>query len=212
MWGEQEGSPFIDDKADIEAAFAAAELSIDTDWIRWRASLLWASGDEDPFDDTENGFDAVFENPQFAGADTSYWIRQSVPLVGGGKVALSTRNGVLNSLRASKEHGQSNFTNPGIRLLGLGADLDLMPELRLSFNLNQLWFDRTEVLEVARLQPDIDRSIGRDLSVAAIYRPLMSQNIVLRLSYAVLQPDDGFETLFGDDTQRSVLLNAIFTY
>jgi len=133
-------------------------------------------------------------------------------LVGGGKVALSTRNGVLNSLRSSKEHGQSNFTNPGIRLLGLGADLDLMPELRLSFNLNQLWFDRTEVLEVARLQPDIDRSIGRDLSVAAIYRPLMSQNIVLRLSYAVLQPDDGFETLFGDDTQRSVLLNAIFTY
>jgi hypothetical protein len=212
LWGEQEGSPFIDDKADIEAGFAAAELSIDTDWIRWRASLLWASGDEDPFDDTENGFDAVFENPQFAGADTSYWIRQSVPLVGGGKVALSTRNGVLNSLRASKEHGQSNFTNPGIRLLGLGADLDLMPELRLSFNFNQLWFDRTEVLEVARLQADIDSSIGRDLSVAAIYRPLMSQNIVLRLSYAVLQPDDGFETLFGDDTQRSVLLNAIFTY
>ncbi len=30
----------------------------------------------------------VLENPQFAGADTSYWIRQAVPLVGGGKVAL----------------------------------------------------------------------------------------------------------------------------
>ncbi len=212
LMGEQEGSPFTDEDADIEAAFAAAELSIDTDWIRWRASLLWGSGDDDPFDDSENGFDAVFENPQFAGADTSYWIRQSVPLVGGGKVALSTRNGVLNSLRASKEHGQSNFTNPGIRLLGVGADLDLMPELRVSFNVNQLWFDRTEVLEVARLQPDIDRSIGRDLSVAAIYRPLMSQNIVFRLSYASLQPDDGFEALFGDDKQRSVLLNAIFTY
>lgn len=212
LWGKQDGSPFTDDHADIEAGFAAAELSIDTDWIRWRASLLWGSGDRDPFDDTENGFDAVFENPQFAGADTSYWIRQSVPLVGGGKVALSTRNGVLNSLRASKEHGQSNFTNPGIRLIGLGADLDLMPELRVSFNLNQLWFDRTEVLEVARLQPDIDRSIGRDFSVSAIYRPLMSQNVVLRLSYASLKPDEGFEALFGDDNQRSVLLNAIFTY
>src|SRR6185295_9419141 len=100
------------------------------------------------FDDRDNGFDAVFENPQFAGADTSYWIRQAVPLIGGGRVALSGRNGVLNSLRSSKEEGQSNFTNPGIRLIGIGADLDILPELRVSANWNYLLFDTTEVLEV----------------------------------------------------------------
>ncbi len=127
---------FVNDEVDINAGFAALELSMDFDWIRPRISLLYGSGDDDPYDDEANGFDAIFENPQFAGADTSYWIRQAVPLIGGGRVALATRNGVLNSLRSSKEQGQSNFTNPGIMLAGLGVDMDVTPKLRLSFNAN----------------------------------------------------------------------------
>lgn len=210
--GRQDSAPFTGRNSDISAFFAALELSIDQSWIRWRASLLYGSGDDDPFDDRETGFDAVVENPLFAGADTSYWIRQAVPLIGGGKVALSSRNGVLNSLRASREHGQSNFTNPGVVLAGVGADFDLLPELRLSLNANQLWFETTEVLEVARQQADIDKDIGQDLSLALIYRPLMSQNIVMRLSYAELLPGEGYKNLFGDERQRSVLLNVILTY
>jgi hypothetical protein len=210
--GSQDNAPFTGDDSDIRALFAAAELSFDQDWRRWRASLLYGSGDDDPFDDEENGFDAIVENPLFAGADTSYWIRQAVPLIGGGRVALSSRNGLLNSLRSSKEHGQSNFTNPGILLLGLGADFDLLPELRVSVNANQLRFDHTAVLEATRQQAGIDEDIGRDLSVSLIYRPLMSQNIVLRASYAVLQPGDGYQSLFGEGNQKSVLLNAVLTY
>ena len=83
------------------------------------------SGDKDPFDNRSTGFDAILENPQFAGADTSFFIRQAVPLVGGGGVALSGRNGLLASLRSSKDMGQSNFVNPGLLLLGIGADADL---------------------------------------------------------------------------------------
>jgi hypothetical protein len=49
-----------------------------------------------------------------------------VPLVGGGRVALSGRNGVLPALRSSKEQGQSNFTNPGMWLAGVGADFDVI--------------------------------------------------------------------------------------
>ena len=77
---------------------------------------------------SERGFDAIFENPIFAGADTSYWIRQTIPFAGGGRaVSLNGRNGILNSLRSSKEQGQSNFDNPGTMLLGAGADFDLTP-------------------------------------------------------------------------------------
>ena len=50
-----------------------------------------------PYDNTETGFDAIFENPIFAGADTSYWIRQSIPFAGGGRaIAINGRNGMLN--------------------------------------------------------------------------------------------------------------------
>lgn len=211
--GREKNGAFSSEPSDIRAAFAAAELSMDFSWIRPRLSLLYASGDSDPFDNRSEGFDAIFENPLFAGADTSYWIRQSVPLVGGGRVALSGRNGLLNSLRSSKEQGQSNFVNPGLHLVGAGVDLDLTPELRLSFNANGLWFDATEVLEVARQQPDIPRRIGTDVSAAVIWRPFMTQNVVLRLSYAALLPGSGYRALNPDQGRpHSLLANLILSY
>jgi hypothetical protein len=210
--GEENDSVFTSNSSDIEAYFLAAEPSIDFDWVRLRASFLYGSGDSDPFDGKSEGFDAIFENPQFAGADTSYWIRQGVPVIGGGRVALSQRNGVLNSLRSSKEHGQSNFTNPGVVLAGVGADMDILPELRLSLNANYLAFADTRVLEVARAQANIDRHIGYDLSASLIYRPFMTQNIVVRLSWAHLLSGDGYQQLFGEEEPVSVLLNAVLTF
>ena len=103
-----------------------------------RGQFLYASGDRDPFDNRAGGFDSIFENPQFAGADTSYWIRQPVPLIGGGGVALSGRNGILNSLRSSKEQGQFNFFNLGTVIYGVGADMDVLPQLRVFANINHI--------------------------------------------------------------------------
>ena len=210
--GEEKNAVFSGRKSDIEAYFFAIEPSMDFDWIRARVSFLYGSGDDDPFDGKSKGFDAIFENPQFAGADTSYYIRQGLPLIGGGRVALSQRNGVLNSLRSSKEHGQSNFTNPGVFLLGGGFDLDLLPELRLSFNANYLAFAETEVLEVARQQANVDSEIGIDLSAAVIWRPFMSQNVVVRVSYAQLLAGQGYKDLFGDEDPYSLLCNVILTF
>ena len=210
--GEEDKGVFSGESSDIQAFFFAAEPSIDFDWLRLRGSILYGSGDSDPYDDKSEGFDAIFENPQFAGADTSYWIRQAVPLIGGGRVALSQRNGVLNSMRSSKEHGQANFTNPGIFLAGAGVDMDLLPELRLSLNANYLAFADTAVLETARQQAPIDRDIGIDLSVSLIWRPFMSQNIVARLSYAQLVTGDGFENLYGESDPYSLLGNVVLTF
>ncbi len=211
-FGDESEGLFNGRPSDIRAYFAAAEASVDFDWVRLRVSGLIASGDDDPFDDRSEGFDAIFENPIFAGADTSFWVRQAVPFIGGGGVALSARNGVLASLRASKEHGQSNFTNPGLRLVGIGAEFDISPEIRFSANLNHLAFDNTSVLEVARNQGKIDSDIGWDLSGALIYRPFFSQNVVFRLSAAALFPSEGFKDLFGKDRSLSVLGNLVLTF
>lgn len=210
--GDSEGTNFRRQKTDIAAFFAAAEVSRDFDWLRVRLSALYASGDDDPYDDKDTGFDAILENPQFAGADSSYWIRQAVPLIGGGGVALSGRNGLLPSLRSSKDEGQSNFANPGLLLLGIGADADVLPELRISANWNVLRFADTTVLEVARNQGDIDAAIGNDVSVSAIYRPLLNQNIVLRASYAKLFTAKGYDSLLKDENPSYLLLNAVFAY
>jgi hypothetical protein len=215
--GHDSNNFFTSRPAAIRAWFAAAELSYDRDWMRFRLSGLYASGDGEPFDDTETGFDAVFENPVFAGADTSYWIRQSIPFAGGGRaIAVNGRNGVLNSLRSSKEQGQSNFNNPGTMLLGLGADFDLTPELRLSGNVNHLWFQNTATLQALRNEGSIPREIGWDLSAAAVWRPKATQNIVFRLSAAALIPGAGFRDLFdnvnGHRNYYSLLANVVLSY
>ena len=212
--GRQSHGVFVEQSTDIRAGFLAAEASMDFDWIRARLSGAYASGDKKAYDDRSTGFDSIFENPIFAGADTSYFISQGFPLIGGGGVALVQPNGMLPDLRTSKELGQSNFDNPGLRLLGVGADFDFTPRSRLSGNLNQLWFDNTATLEAARQQSNIGRSIGTDASVAWIYRPFFTQNIVLRLSGAVLRPGSGFKGLYGTDhsTYYSVLANVILTY
>ena len=213
-YGRQDSSRIAGADETISAFFMAAEASMDFDWLRPRLSLLWASGDDEPFDDRATGFDAIFENPQFAGADTSFVIRQNVPFIGGGGVALMGRNGILPSLRASKEQGQSNFINPGLMMLGVGADADLYPELRLSLNWNYLRFDSTAVLEALRQQGDIDKTLGQDVSVSLTWRPFMTQNIVVRLSAAGLLPGQGFDDLYGREAAMpySVLANIILTY
>ncbi len=215
--GEDRISFFTDQPADINAQFGAIELSYDQDWMRFRLSGLYASGDGDPYDDKETGFDAIFENPIFAGADTSYWIRQTIPFAGGGRaIAVNGRNGILNSLRSSKEQGQSNFNNPGTILVGVGADFDLTPEFRISTNANHLWFEDTATLEALRVEGSIPKDIGYDVGAAAIWRPKATQNIVFRLSGAALIAGDGFRDLFDNlgngRTYYSVLANAILTY
>ncbi len=205
----------------IDGFFFAAEPSIDFDWVRVRGSALYQSGDANPQSGRATGFDAIFENPQFAGADSSYWIRQGIPLIGGGGVALSQPNGVLADLRSSKDEGQSNFINPGLELLGAGVDFDVLPELRISGNANYLRFVTTAPLVLLRHQSNIPNSIGWDLSVAATYRPLNSQNIVLRVSGATLVPGAGLNALYqtgnvdpfsGGHFLYSALFNIILTY
>jgi hypothetical protein len=215
--GQDRNSIFTNAPADISGYFFAAEPSMDFDWIRVRLSGLYASGDNNPYDNHEGGFDAIFENPQFAGADTSYWIRQSIPFAGGGRdIFLNGRNGVLNDLRSSKEEGQSNFNNSGTILLGAGADFDVLPELRVSSSLNHLWFADTTIVQALRQQGNISQDLGWDASMALTWRPFLTQNIVLRASGAVLSPGAGFNDLFTTNTHDSqyysVLLNAVATF
>jgi hypothetical protein len=216
-FGEDRNNSFTGRKAKIRSYFFAVEPSIDLNWTRIRLQGLYASADRDPYDNRESGFDSIFENPQFAGSDTSYWIRQTIPFAGGGRViGINGRNGVLNSLRSSKEEGQSNFNNPGTVLLGGGADFDVTPELRVTTNLNHLAFADTSVLKALRQEGSIPKALGWDASVSTIWRPMMTQNIVFRASAAAFDPGSGFKDLFANTERNkryySILLNAILTF
>ena len=215
VFGRVSRDPLARKPVNVAAGFGAMELSRDFDWVRGRFTVVGATGDANPFDGKATGFDAIFENPQIGGADTGFWIRQAVPLVGGGGIAITGRNGILPSLRSSKDQGQSNFVNPGLLFIGAGADADLKPELRAIANVAAVSFANTSVLSVQRNQGPIDRFAGFDTSLAVQYRPQMIQNVVLNVSGAVFWPGKSFRQLYDEGRrgpQYSILANLLLTY
>jgi hypothetical protein len=182
----------------INAQMAAAELSIDFDWLRYRAAAFYTSGDAKPTDGTARGFDAILDNPNFAGGPFSFWNSQGIRLTQTG-VALVEPRSLLPSLRSSKIQGQANFVNPGLTLYNAGIDIDVTPKLRAFINYNYLRFNRTEPLELALFQNRIRHDIGHDLGIGFIYRPLLNENIVLIGGASGLRPGVGFTDIYSSN-------------
>jgi hypothetical protein len=120
--GHDSKNPIAGRAVTIDAFMAALELSFDRDWIRPKISYFYSSGDADPTDDEARGFDAIFDNPQFAGGGFSFWNRQAIRQALPG-VALVNRGSLIPDLRSSKEQGQPNFVNPGLHLFNAGVEL-----------------------------------------------------------------------------------------
>jgi hypothetical protein len=209
--GLEEASEFGESHTRVEANFAAVELSRDFDWIRLRASGLYASGDSDPFDKSAHGFDGISQSALFAGADSSFFIHQQLPLVLD-QLNLKVRDSLFPDLRSTAAPGESNYENPGLRLVGLGTDFDFSPAARLSFDANHLWFDQTATLNAILGQRLAGRNIGTDLSFDLFYRPLDSQNVILRLTAARLLAVRDTQPLTGGDAPFSAFFNLILTY
>ena len=62
------------------ARMAALELSIDKDWMRYKVSGFYQSGDGDPGDGKGRGFDSIFDNVNFAGGPFSFFVHQGIRL------------------------------------------------------------------------------------------------------------------------------------
>jgi hypothetical protein len=191
--GRDELNPLAGLPQDIHAFMGALELSYDRDWARFRCSYFYASGDSDPNDTQANGFDAIFDNPNFAGGEFSYWNRQQIKLFG---VNLVQRQSLIPNLRSSKFQGQTNFVNPGIQLVNFGFDADLTTKFKWINNANYLWFNQTESLEVYTFQEKVRNEIGLDLSSGVEYRPLLNNNILIVGGISGLLVGNGFRDLY----------------
>jgi hypothetical protein len=206
-FGRDSFNPIANQGQDISAGMAALELSYDRDWMRFRVSSFYATGDDNPRNGHATGFDSIMDNPNFAGGEFSYWQRQAIRLLG---VNLVNRESLVPDLRSSKIEGQSNFVNPGLMLLNAGVDFDLTPKLRLINNVNFLWFDNVETLRVFTFQEHIDSYIGIDLSSGIEYRPLLSNNVIVTAGVSSLVPGQGFRDLYNNTENRVNVLFAAF--
>jgi hypothetical protein len=193
VFGDDEHNPLAGRAQSIRGAMAAAETSIDRDWLRLKGSLFFATGDGDPSDDRAAGFDAITDAPSFAGGAFSPWIRTPIGLPGTG-LLLKTSGSLLPSLRAARHEGQASFVNPGLFLVHAGADLALTTTLKVVLTASHLSFHRTAPLEllVGRAVP---RPIGIDLGAGAQWRPLLNENVVVAAGAGALLRGTALETI-----------------
>jgi hypothetical protein len=185
---------------DINAQMAALEISYDRDWIRYKGSFFYASGDGNAEDSNANGFDSIVDNPHFSGGPFSWYARQGFNLAAT-SVGLKQRNSLLPNLRTSKTEGQANFVNPGIFIYGLGAEIDVTPKLRNFFNFNYIRFAETDVLKTVLLTDKVGGEFGFDISTGFQYRPLLTDNIIISTGLGVLVPGRGYRDIYRANSE-----------
>ena len=207
--GTDTRNPLAGRRVNVNAQFAALELSIDRDWLRPIVSLTYASGDQNPTNGTARGFDSIFDHPNFAGGDFSFWNRQGVRLLG---VGLVQAGSFFPDLRSSKIEGQPNYVNPGLFRLHAGLEAEVTPKLRALLNGSYLRFITTQPLQHFLQQPNIGQNIGFDFSLGLVYRPLLSNNIILTGGVAAFVPGNGFRDALTSETLFQGFLNARFIY
>lgn len=184
---------------DINAQMGAVEFSYDRDWVRYKASFFYASGDDDAEDGNATGFDSILDNPNFTGGPFSYYVHQGFNL-GGTSVGLKTRGSLLPNLRTSKTEGQANFVNPGVFVYGVGMEIELTPKLRTFLNANYIRLAETDPIKTALISDEIDPEIGFDLSIGFQYRPLLTDNIIISTGFGALIPGQGYRDIYKRST------------
>jgi Carboxypeptidase regulatory-like domain len=209
--GHDDLNPIAGRRTDINAQMAALELSVDRDWYRLRASGLFASGDANPRGHVARGFDAISEAQNFAGGIFSFFNREGIRLTGTG-VGLVAPDSFLPNLRSSKDEGQANFVNPGIFLVNAGADFKITPKIQAVANVNYMRFNHTQPLELLLFQPRIDSSIGFDYSLGLVYRPPLSENMVVTGGLAALTPGTGLREIYTSKTLFSSFATVRFVF
>ena len=213
-FGHDSMNPLANRPQTINAQMFAIEGSYDRDWVRYRLSFFYASGDGNVNNTHANGFDTILDAPNFAGGQFSFWNRQQISLQG---VNLVQRLSLVPDLRSSKIQGQANFVNPGLILPTFGMDFDVTPKLKLITNYNLVWFDKTAPLQQFLFQGNIDRFVGFDIGYGFEYRPLVSENVIVVGGVQMLIPGQGFLDIFNNFDNRvgslvAGFINTIFTF
>ena len=195
VFGTDSDQPLAGRAQDIRAHMAAAELSVDRNWLRIKASAFWASGDDDATDGQARGFDSIYDATNFAGGPFSFWNRSAIALTQTG-VLLKAPGSLLPDLRSNKFEGQASFVNPGVLLLGLGLDAEITPRLKGVVGANYLRFDKTGALDLLLFQPGIRKTIGVDLGAGVLWRPLLNENVLIEAGFTGLLPGAGFDDIY----------------
>src|SRR5262249_24217381 len=188
--GHDQLNPISGKYNQIDAQLGTLELSLDKDWVRFRGSAVFASGDSHPRASVARGVDSILGSDNFGCGIFSFFNREGIALTQTG-VVLTPPDSFLPDLRSSKNEGQASYVNPGLFLFNGGVDFDVATKMRVITNVNYMRFHHTAPLDLLLFQSNIQPEIGTDYSVGVVYRPPLSDNIIITGGVAALTPGEG---------------------
>jgi hypothetical protein len=211
VWGRDDFNDLAGHPVNINAQMGALELSYDRDWMRYRLSFFYASGDGNAKSHTASGFDSILDDPEFAGGGFSFWDREAIELPGTA-IGLKGPFSLLPDLRSSKDQGQANFVNPGLLLYNAGFTAKITPKLVLASDLNFLKFDKVGAIESVLHQNGLGQNIGFDWSIGLRCRPLLIDNVIFQGGFALFTPFSGFTDIYTAQTLYTGFTALTLTY
>ena len=198
--GRDEMNPIAQRAVDVNAQFAALEVTRPTDWYTPRVSIMYESGAKNPRGGTATGFDAVSDNPNFAGNNFSYLGREQEQ---GRGIQIKNFNSFTPNLR-NRFFDAENFVNPGLLALTAGFDTTLTTQVNAFFNYNYFQFVQPAAIEAAIAEKgggnlSIAKDLGQDITLGVNYRPLIVNNVTCNIGTTGFFQGKGFQAISGNN-------------
>ena len=118
------GSPV---KHTVAAWTGLVDLEYPLDFVKFRLGCSYVSGDRNPNDTKDTGFDSISDAVQLFGGPISYFVGENIKFGAGDFVRA---NSFYPSLRGA--NGQANYVNPGLQLMNTGMDVTFSPRVQLA--------------------------------------------------------------------------------
>ncbi|MCL6480243.1 MAG: hypothetical protein K6U02_00815 [Firmicutes bacterium] len=192
----------------VEHSVAAFLVLLDVrypfDYWKFRAGYLFASGDGNPADRRDTGFDAISDSIVLFGGPLSYWTGENIRF---GRGDFVRANSVFPSLRGANE--PANYINPGIQILNVGLDVVLSPRLEFSGNVNYLRFVSRGAYTNRVVIRDLSAGLEENffLRIKPFLREV-NQNVLLDVGFSVLHAQPGLQSAF-QTTRGTVYSNFL---
>jgi hypothetical protein len=165
------------------------------DFWNLRFGYMYASGDSNPADRRDTGFDAISDGVVLFGGPLSYWVGENIKFGPGDFVRA---NSLFPSFRGV--NAAANYINPGMHIFNGGVDAILSPRWQTSVNVSYLRFAETGSYTNRVVILDHDGAVETNVFVR--WKPFLSQlneNIVFDTGFSVLFPLQGVRGAFQSD-------------
>ncbi len=184
---------------DVLAWMGLADLEYPLDYVKFRLGYTYVSGDSNPNDTTDHGFDSISDAVQLFGGPISYLVGENIKFGAGD---LDRANSFYPSLRGG--NAQANYVNPGLQLMNAGMDVTFSPRVQMALNGNYSRFNNTGSFPTATgTNANILHKDGGIEGNAFIrIKPFLhqiNQNVILDLGVSALHPLQGMQDMFQTD-------------